>query len=242
MVASKEMMSTYNNAGCVIPRNTGLMQLIRAKREWHWKPSISELRQGFRGWFQRGYLPHFDAPGVTQMVTFMLEDSFPVRRRAEWEPIFKEANDSKKRRMIEAWLDRGYGKCWLRQPEIADHVEKVILVNNGRDFLMQAWCVMPNHLHLVLDVWQIPLSKLIGTWKGKSSRIANTVLNRQGHFWQADYFDTLIRDEAHLARAIRYTENNPPKARLAKDKRDWPWSSARRRDEYGRLTLSCGGR
>ena len=65
------------------PQNVGLLELIRAKREWCWKPSLEELRQGFRGWHQRGYLPHFDAPNVTQMVTFMLADSFPVNRRAE---------------------------------------------------------------------------------------------------------------------------------------------------------------
>jgi len=52
------------------PKNPGLLELIRAKREWDWKPSIGELKQGFRGWHQRGYLPHFDAPGVTQFVTF----------------------------------------------------------------------------------------------------------------------------------------------------------------------------
>ena len=60
-----------------------MLELIRAKREWDWKPSIEELKKGFRGWHQRGYLPHFDAPGVTQFVTFQLEDSFPVTRRAE---------------------------------------------------------------------------------------------------------------------------------------------------------------
>src|SRR5207245_1914163 len=84
------------------PRNLGLLQLIRAKREWHWKPTIEELRRGFRGWHQRGYLPHFDAPNVTQMVTLMLADSFPVSRRAEWEPILRVADDSLKRRKLEA--------------------------------------------------------------------------------------------------------------------------------------------
>ena len=51
-----------------IVKNLGLLQLVRAKREWHWKPTVKEARQGFRGWHQRGYLPHFDAPRVTQMV------------------------------------------------------------------------------------------------------------------------------------------------------------------------------
>ena len=52
---------------------------------------------------------------------------------------------------------------------------------------------------------------------------------------RSSYFDTKIRDAAHLAQAIRYVERNPTKARLVRDPRDWPWSSARLRDEYHRL-------
>ena len=44
------------------PKNPGLLELIRAKREQDWKPSVEEVKKGFRGWHQRGYLPHFDAP------------------------------------------------------------------------------------------------------------------------------------------------------------------------------------
>ena len=84
-------MHSPNLSGRKIPRNPGLLELIRAKREWHWKPSVEELRNGFRGWYQRGYLPHFDAPGVTQFITFQLHDSFPVTRRTELEAILKEA-------------------------------------------------------------------------------------------------------------------------------------------------------
>ena len=86
-----------------------------------------------------------------------------------------------------------------------------------------------------MDVWDVPLAKLIGDWKGKSSRLANALMHRSGQFWQEDYFDTLIRDEAHLKRAIRYTEQNPVKAFLVKAAREWPWSSAHQRDEYDRL-------
>ena len=64
---------------------------------------------------------------------------------------------------------------------------------------------------------------------------ANALCSRRGSFWQQDYFDTLIRDEAHLAKAIRYAEQNAARAGLVKDPRDWLWSSARHRDGYGRL-------
>jgi putative DNA methylase len=218
-----------------LPRNVGLRELIRAKREWSWKPSLKELKHGFRGWHQRGYLPHFDAPGVTQFVTFHLQDSFPVTRRAELQAILNVAAESAKRRKLEEWLDRGHGECWLRRIDVAALVESVFLEADGRDYRIQAWVVMPNHVHLVVDVFDIPLAKLVNGWKGKSAREANKLLDRCGQFWETDYYDTLIRDDAHLQRAIRYTEQNPVKACLIKAARDWLRSSARHRDEYERL-------
>jgi putative transposase len=94
---------------------------------------------------------------------------------------------------------------------------------------------MPNHVHLVVNVWQTPLSRLLGRWKGRSAHDANLLLHRRGPLWQIEYFDTLIRDEAHLACAIRYTEHNPLKANLVRECRGWLWGSARWRDVYGRL-------
>src|SRR5438876_10026624 len=106
-----------------LPKNVGLLEFIRGKRERDWRPSTEELKKGFRGWHQRGYLPHFDAPGVTQYVTFQLHDSFPVRRHAELEGILRETHDTVKRQKIEAWLDRGHGECWLGRRDAADVVE-----------------------------------------------------------------------------------------------------------------------
>jgi putative DNA methylase len=219
-----------------LPYNPGLRKLIDAKREWHYRPTMEELRQGFRGWYERGYLPHFDAPGVTQFVTFMLDDAFPVWRRPEWEPILKEPDQSVRRRKLEAWLDRGHGECWLSRSEVAGRVEDILREEDGKTYRLQAWVIMPNHIHLVVDVWQTPLSKLLKRWKGRSAREANQLLGRRGTFWQKEAFDTLIRDTDHLARAISYTERNPTKGALVRDTTQWRWSSARWRDEYNRLS------
>ena len=208
------------------PHNPGLLQLIEAKREWHWRPTPDELRRGFRGWHERGYLPHFDAPRITQLVTFMLNDSFPITRRTEWEPYLKEPDTSTRRRKLEAWLDRGHGECWLRRPAIADAIRDVLRAGDGPAYRLRAWVIMPNHVHFIVDVQDVPLAKLVNTWKGKSARAANKLLGRVGPFWQADYYDTLIRNEAHLCQAKRYVEANPVKAGLAKEVAAWPWSSA----------------
>ena len=89
--------------------------------------------------------------------SFQLHDSLPVTRRAEFEAILKESDDSAKRRKLEVWLDRGHGECWLRRHDVAEPVERVLLEADGRDYRMQAWVVMPHHLHLVVDVRDVPL-------------------------------------------------------------------------------------
>jgi len=195
----------------------------------------------FLGWHERGYLPHFDAPYVTQFVTFMLHDAFPVTRRPEWEGILNEPDDSQRRRKLDGWLDRGHGECWLGRADLASLVEEKLRESDGKTYRLQAWAVMPNHLHLVVDVWATPLSKLLNLWKGATARAANLALNRRGRFWEREYFDTLIRDGEHLKRAIRYTENNPVKAGLMAERKAWRWGSARWRDEYERLPWQRDG-
>ena len=120
----------------------------------------------------------------------------------------------------------------MRQQEVAHACEAALLKDNQQTYLLQAWVIMPNHIHLVVDVWDVPLVKLLNGWKGACAREANKLLHRRGPFWQEDYYDTLIRDGPHLKRAIRYTEQNPVKAFLAKSARDWQFSSARHRDQY----------
>lgn len=248
------------------PHNPGLRKLIEAKRKWH-RPERTLPPEGgvssapgtprsrgsgspgthpaggsspFLGWHERGYLPHFDAPNVTQFLTFVLHDSFPATRRREWEGILNEPDESQRRRKLEAWLDRCHGECWLRRADVAAVVEEKLRDNDGKTYRLQAWTIMPNHVHLVVDVWATPLSKLLNLWKGASARAANLMLRRRGHFWEREYFDTLIRDEEHLKRAIRYTEANPVKAGLVAEKKAWHWGSARLRDEYERLQWQRG--
>jgi REP element-mobilizing transposase RayT len=217
------------------PSNPGLRQLIRAKAQFSYEPDARARSLGFRGWHERGYLPHFDAPNVTQLITFNLVDAFPVKRRSEWGSLFRNQSTSESRRQLEAWLDRGLGECWLRKTEVASVVESTLLSGHQNEYELRAWVIMPNHIHIVVDVWEKPLENLIKYWKGSSASAANRVLSRHGQFWQKEYWDTLIKDEKHFAKAVRYVENNPTKAKLVLDPKDWRWSSARRKNAYGEL-------
>ena len=171
-------------------------------------------------------MPHFDAPGLTQFVTFRLDDALPATRRAEWEALLRIEDDRERRQQLEAYLDRGFGECWLRRPEVARLVGDALRFVDGKRYRLEAWVVMPNHVHVLVEVWQAPLSQLLHSWKRHTSSEANRLLGRRGRFWEREYWDTLIGDEAHLARARRYVENNPVRAKLVRDSADWPWSSA----------------
>ena len=81
------------------------------------------------------------------------------------------------------------------------------------------------------------MSRVVVDWKEYTARAANQVLGRRGPFWDRDFWDTYMRDSVHELRARNYIENNPTKAFLVRDPKDWPWSSARFRDEQGVLHL-----
>src|SRR5438046_9352462 len=106
----------------------------------------------------------------------MLHDVFPVTRRPEWEGILNEPDDSERRRKLEAWLDRGHGQCWLRQPSVAELVEQTLLAEHRRLYALQAWALTPNHLAVVVDVWKAHLHLLLNKWKGATGRRRNRAL------------------------------------------------------------------
>jgi putative transposase len=219
------------------PYNPGLQQLVEGKQAWAAPPDTDAGPQGFLGWHQRGYLPHRDAPGLTQFVTFRLHDSLPVGRRGEWEALLRIEEARQRRIQLEDYLDHGHGECWLRQPAIAGLTEGALRHFDGSRYELLAWVVMPNHVHVLLRTWRRPLASVVQSWKRFVAREANKLLGREGAFWEREYWDTYMRDEEQAVTARRYTEQNPVEARLVREPKDWAWSSARLRDAHGRLVL-----
>lgn len=202
----------------------------------------------------RGYLPHVKREGARYFVTYRLADSLPTavllkyqseraerihRLRAEPEagklsgralPTQDMLGEIQREyfRKLEAYLDKGAGGCWLKQPEIADRVAGAFRFFEGARYRLDAWVVMPNHVHVVL--WPMPnwtLSTIVQSWKRFTAREANRILGRTGEaFWQPEAFDHWIRNDEEHARCCRYVANNPVKARLCSAPADWKWSSA----------------
>jgi REP element-mobilizing transposase RayT len=118
---------------------------------------------------------------------------------------------------------------------------------------------MPNHVHVLVHVWQTPIWKMVRSWKHFVQTQANLLLmerrlparhggemnrnepgRRPALRWQREYWDTFMRDEAQEKKAMRYIENNPVKGKLSRLNKEWPFSSTRFRDEFNRLLIPAG--
>jgi REP element-mobilizing transposase RayT len=219
------------------PYNPGVRDLVRGKREGPRPISRDDRKHGFAGWHENGYLPHRDEPGLVQLVTFRLADAVPEELRSEWETLLAIEDNRRRQLELEAYLDKGRGECHLRQANIANMVEGSLRFRHAVQYDLRAWVIMPNHVHVLFQVCDVPMAQLVDAWKGYTAKEANKILSRKGRFWQDGYWDTYMRDVDHEARARRYIENNPTKARLVASSKEWPWSSARFRDQYERLCL-----
>jgi len=87
-----------------MPEN--LRQLIAGKRQWTEPLSDAEAEKGFKGWYASKHLPHFDAPGTQQFITYRLADAMPAARRSEWEVFLHLEDKLEKQRKIEDYIDR----------------------------------------------------------------------------------------------------------------------------------------
>ena len=185
-----------------------------------------------RGRRSRGYLPHWDHPGMIQSLNFRLADAMPQSVLERWQVQLAADSDAIRaaelRRRVDEYLDAGYGACWLRKPEIAELVEAALFHFDAGRYGLLAWCVMPNHVHVVIETRiGFPLDTILHSWKSFTSHRANACLGRVGEFWQREYLDRYVRNAEHYERIINYVEENPVKAALVKSRIDWPWSSAR---------------
>ena len=194
----------------------------------------------------RKYLPHFENQRY-QMITYRLYDSVPREVIEQWK---REAevrvgvqasslqnqragsphSNSKEREklvMIDKYEDSGVGQCFMRDDRVAQIVKDTLFYYDGKKYKIIAWCIMPNHVHILIEVFNgFSLSEIIHSWKSYSANQINKLLNRTGQVWMMEYFDRYIRDYEHFDKVVNYIHNNPVKAGLVKSPSEYRWSSA----------------
>lgn len=163
-------------------------------------------------------------------VTFRLAGSLPrflleeLRAKLRAELPTNSTSDARVKKFhakeVENFLDVGHGPQHLARPEIAEAVTAALRAFDGVRYKLFAWCLMPNHVHVVfqpLGEWE--LASILHSWKSFTARRAQREFGIRGAFWHREYYDHLIRDGEQFSRAVKYVVENPARAGLE----GWRW-------------------
>jgi putative transposase len=128
---------------------------------------------------------------------------------------------------MEDWLHRAETVVHLLQPEVAAMVVEAIEHRQSRgDWNTWEYVVMPNHIHLFLEVCRGSLRAVLKDFKRWTGhQAARLVRLGRGRFWQRDWFDHWSRSDEEDEKIIAYIRNNPVKAGLVAQYQDWKYSS-----------------
>ena len=171
----------------------------------------------------RGYLPHIEITDSIYFITFRLADSLPQSIIEE----YKQTKGNKQLRKIfsekvEAILDSGNGNSWLSNPEISQIIEDTLRIHEDKKYILISYCIMPNHVHLLIKpINNHTLSEILHSLKSYTAKMANKRLNREGEFWQTEYYDHIIRNEKEYYNTINYIMQNPIRANLENKQKCW---------------------
>ncbi len=197
----------------------------------------------------RRNLPHIHPENTPIFITFRLANSLPVEiiesLRKERDAAKKKAANQSERynadkeyfEHYDDWLDRIENTPrWLNQEEIAQIVKEKIHELAEAHYHLFAYCIMPNHVHLLIQsrlgkklpeggtTAKYPITDAMRLLKGSTARNCNLQLGRSGAFWTHESYDHFIRDERELENVIAYILHNPVKAGLVGEWTDWKFS------------------
>jgi putative transposase len=94
-------------------------------------------------------------------------------------------------------------------------------------WLCHAYCLMPNHYHLVIQTPEANLSQGMQQLNGIYTQRFNRLNERVGHVFQGRFKAIVVEEESHLFELARYVVLNPVRAAMVSDAEDYRWSSLR---------------
>lgn len=174
-------------------------------------------------WHSRGYLPHYDGGLAVQHIVMHTTGALDP---SEFAPQPKESEVARLMR-IDQVLDHSRIGRFFAAPEAATAMEASLLHFDGHSYDLLAWCVMPNHVHVILIVHRDQLlGTVVKSWKVHATRVVNQQTGHHGRIFVRDYFDRHARSRRQMMAMMSYVESNPVAAGLCRMPADWRWCSA----------------
>ena len=105
------------------------------------------------------------------------------------------------------------------------YLEMLARVVERQRWRLLAYCLLGNHMHLLIETPEPNLGDGMRRLHGGYGRWFNDRHAFTGHVFEKRYGSDLVRDDDHLFALVRYIANNPVKAGLCADASEWPWGS-----------------
>jgi REP-associated tyrosine transposase len=110
---------------------------------------------------------------------------------------------------------------------MTDCEEKVLEACREHALEIYAWCILPNHYHVLVKTSNIgDLRKALGKFHGRSSFAWNGEDDKRGRQVWHNCLERAMKTERHLWASLNYVHHNPVHHGYARQWQDWPWSSA----------------
>jgi len=126
-------------------------------------------------------------------------------------------------------------KTFIQEDDYLKFLEILKHYKNKYSFKLYAYCLMPNHIHLILQVKVgKTLSKFMQGLNQTYTNWFNEKYNKVGHLWQGRYKCKLIQEDKYMLECLQYVESNPLRTELCKTLIEYPFTSWKERLGYAK--------
>jgi putative transposase len=130
-------------------------------------------------------------------------------------------------------IHRGHNRSLLfsKPTDFKVYLKNLVVLKEEFGCLLYAYCLMTNHVHLILDPGQHAdsLGLLMKRTAGRYTAYRNRTCGRTGTAWNGRFRSNPIQTDRYLLTCCRYVELNPVRAGIVPQPGDYPWSSFRDR-------------
>ena len=108
--------------------------------------------------------------------------------------------------------------------DYSSFLSTLLQLKQKSSFNLYAYCLMPNHFHLLMDVKSKSTSEVMQRLLTAYTKYFNKKYKKTGHLFQGRYKAIICEKDSYLLELVRYIHLNPYRAGLARKPADWKWS------------------
>lgn len=116
-------------------------------------------------------------------------------------------------------------KIFLNEADFKKFIEYLKKAKERFKFHLYAYCLMSNHCHLLLEITEANLSRIMQYLNASYTIYYNIKHKHCGHLFQGRFKSILVEADSYFAELTRYIHLNPLRAGMVDNPEKYPWSS-----------------